>query len=158
MKVTIENIKGIDHTVVWHDGEIKQPAEISHISHDGFCYVNGNFYQMMCLGGQKGYSIHPNRFMYCAATALPPLPRIPNPEDVESLIRLLCLYRNNGIKVFGSYIHQSHRGTDYAKNYLSNPLLVNILVRSMKQDFKYHDVVLRVFKTDSGKTIKVALI
>ena len=93
MKVAIEQIEGVDHTVVWHCGERvimwRDHLELKQQFHGGY-----NLY------GKLGAHI---------ATALPPLPRNPTPKD----LRLLNYYESYGLTPMCGQTNILHRVYEY---------------------------------------------
>lgn len=88
MKVSIEEIEGVKHTVVYH-GEKRlgywRPLNSGYIKH--LCHV-----EIKDNGEHEASDIH-------VATALSPLPRNPTADDA----RLLHLYAAHGLDVCGFY-------------------------------------------------------
>lgn len=84
MKTTIEEINGKPMTVVWHNPREHKSRHFSHMDLDCYVYnlANGDVIYTSATD-----SAH-------IATALPPLPRKPKPEDA----RLLYRYMAEGIE------------------------------------------------------------
>ena len=77
MKVTIEQIKGVNYTVVWHEDI---DADVLHEEGLYDCY---GFY--ICINGNRKV----------IATALPPIPRNPTADDAK----LLYLYTSHSLNI-----------------------------------------------------------
>lgn len=82
MTITKEKINGVEHTIVWHDG--------------------GEPFWMPSAQGWNGHGMdyESNTLSGLIATALPPLPRNPQPSDAA----LLYLYAAQGLMVVSEVI------------------------------------------------------